>query len=215
MSGNSPLKSSTCHDFQASHAVDLIRPIWPIRERSVCSAHNDARGLLLPVLGWAEDEQDVEPVIKRDKARSRPSLSPHKPRCLFFADSFTSQHSSCPLSWVSPPLLFHPDFPSTFPSSNSSPLFIKSVIMPLSSLSSPRSQCYWLDYANVNQPRAQSYTADEIRHQHTRARKRKKPTSVSDNYVDQWQWCGCTRTLLNQSSLQLITFVSKWWGVAA
>lgn len=52
--------------------------------------------------------------------------------------------------------------------------FIKSVIMPLSSLSSPRSQCYWLHYANVNQPRAQSYTADEIRHRHTRARKKKK-----------------------------------------
>lgn len=46
MSSNSPLKSSTCHNFQASRMVELNRSIWPIRERSVCSAPDDARGLL-------------------------------------------------------------------------------------------------------------------------------------------------------------------------
>ena len=100
------IRSSTCHDFQASHRAELSRTIWNIRERSVCCAANDARGLLLAVPGWAEDDQDMEPVIKRDTPRSRTSLSPHNPRFLFFTASFTSQHSSCPPSWVSPPLLF-------------------------------------------------------------------------------------------------------------
>lgn len=95
---NRTLKSPTWRNFQASHLAELTRTIWPIRQRSVCSTHNDARELLLPVPGRAEDEQDRKPVIKRDKARSRTSLSPRTPRCPFFPDSFTSQHSSCPLS---------------------------------------------------------------------------------------------------------------------
>lgn len=200
MSGNSPLKSCSCHHFRASHTVELNRTIWPIKKRSICSAHNDARGLLLPVPGWAEDDQDMESVIKRDKPRSHTSLSPHNPRCLFFADSFPSQHSSClHVLWAEFHLLCSStsssEFPSSRPSSNSSPLFIKSVIMPLSSHSSPRSQCYWLHYANVNQLRAQSYSPDEIRHQHTRARKKKNTllfriiTSTGDNDVDVQELC--------------------------
>lgn len=167
-----------------SCSVELNRSIWPIRERSVCSAHNDARGLLLPVPGWAKDEQDTESVIKRDKAGSRTSLSPHRPFYPFFTDSFTSRphHSSCLCVLLAESHLQRSstsssDFPSTFPSTNSPLPFIKSVIMPLSYLSSPRSQCYWLHYANVDQPRAQSYSADEIRHQHARARKKRKKKS--------------------------------------
>lgn len=63
----------------------------PSGDRSVCSARNGTRWPPLPVR--AEDDQDEEPVIKRDKGRSRPSLSPQNPRCLFFTDSFTYQHS--------------------------------------------------------------------------------------------------------------------------
>lgn len=180
--------------FKLLTEAEQNRTIWPIRDGSVCSAHNDARGLLLPVRGWAEDDQDTASVIKRDKPGSRTSLSLHNP---FLTDSFIPGVVPSSQSFTSTtppplPLHFHPPFPP-----QTARLFIKSVIMPLSSHSSPRSQCYWLHYANVNQPTAQSYTADEIRHQHTRARKKKKKsiplfriiTSTGDNDVDVQEHC--------------------------
>lgn len=56
-----PQNSSTCRHFQASRAVEQNHLA---RE---ANAHNDAGGLLLPVPGWAEDDPDMESVIKKDK----------------------------------------------------------------------------------------------------------------------------------------------------
>lgn len=138
------------------------------------------------------------------------------PAAIFFPDSFTYQHSvfrSSQLSFTSATSF---EFPSTFSSPHSSPLFIKSVIMLPSSLPPPRSQCYWLHYANVTQPRAQSYTADEIRHQHKQPRTTtttKKTLlfriimSTNDDNVDVQKLCR-----INPASSLL--HLSIWWGVA-